>query len=65
MKKKSYRTSTHEKQGGALATSKLKHLKNEALPFVYISTGTITRFTDYTDSKARSERYSVSIDQKH
>ncbi|MES0492175.1 MAG: type I restriction endonuclease, partial [Leptospirales bacterium] len=35
------------------ATSKLKHLDNEALPFVFESTGAITRFTDYRDPKPR------------
>ncbi|MES0488437.1 MAG: type I restriction-modification enzyme R subunit C-terminal domain-containing protein [Leptospirales bacterium] len=35
------------------ATSKLKHLNNEPLPFVYESTGTLTSFTDYRDPKAR------------
>src|SRR5690606_25278786 len=33
--------------------AKLKYLNNDPLPFVYESTGTITRFTDYRDPKPR------------
>lgn len=36
------------------ATSKLKYLKNDPLPYVYESTGTISRFTDYSDPKPRA-----------
>ena len=36
------------------ATSKLKYCDNAALPFVYESTGELTRFTDYRDPKPRS-----------
>lgn len=43
-----------EDQSVGYATSKLKHLNNDPLPFVYESTGTLTRFTDYRDSKPRS-----------
>jgi type I restriction enzyme R subunit len=43
-----------EDQSREYATSKLKHLQNNALPFVYESTGTLTRFTDYRDPKPRS-----------
>ncbi len=45
---------SHEPQAENYATSKLKHLDNDQLPFVYESTGTITRFTDYSDPKPRS-----------
>jgi type I restriction enzyme, R subunit len=45
---------THEEQSSEYATSKLKFLKNEPLPFVYESTGELTRFTDYRDPKPRS-----------
>jgi type I restriction enzyme R subunit len=45
---------THEDQTEGYASAKLKHLKNEALPFVYLSTGEITRFTDFTDPKPRA-----------
>ncbi len=49
-----HRLNVHEAQSEAYATAKLKHLKNDPLPFVYLSTGEITRFTDYTDPKPRS-----------
>lgn len=45
---------SHEPQAENYATSKLKYLNNDPLPFVYESTGTITRFTDYRDPKPRS-----------
>lgn len=48
------RLTTHEEQSTEYAKSKLKHLHNEPLPFVYESTGTLTRFTDYSDPKPRS-----------
>jgi len=43
-----------EEQSFGYAESKLKHLNNDPLPFVYESTGTLTRFTDYRDPKPRS-----------
>lgn len=43
-----------EEQSGSYAASKLKYLNNGPLPFVYESTGEITRFTDYRDPKPRS-----------
>lgn len=43
-----------EEQSGQYAHSKLKYLDNEPLPFVYESTGLLTRFTDYRDPKPRS-----------
>jgi len=43
-----------EEQSGVYAASKLKHLDNEPLPFVYESTGVITHFTDYRDPKPRA-----------
>lgn len=46
----------HEDQTEGYATAKLKHLNNEPLPFTYISTGEITRFTDFTDPKPRARR---------
>jgi type I restriction enzyme, R subunit len=49
-----HRMTVHEGQGENYANAKLKHLKNEPLPFVYISTGDVTRFTDFTDPKPRS-----------
>jgi type I restriction enzyme R subunit len=43
-----------EDQSRDYASSKLKYLNNDPLPFVYESTGTLTRFTDYRDPKPRS-----------
>lgn len=43
-----------EDQSKSYAQSKLKYLDNDPLPFVYESTGEITRFTDYRDPKPRS-----------
>jgi len=44
----------HEDQSEGYAKAKLKFLNNEPLPFVYESTGELTRFTDYRDPKPRS-----------
>jgi type I restriction enzyme R subunit len=46
--------SVHENQAEYYAAAKLKYLKNEPLPYVYISTGRITRFTDFNDPKPRA-----------
>ncbi|WP_426671469.1 type I restriction-modification enzyme R subunit C-terminal domain-containing protein [Mucilaginibacter sp. McL0603] len=43
-----------EDQSTEYATAKLKYLNNDPLPFVYESTGELTRFTDYRDPKPRS-----------
>jgi len=48
------RLTTVEDQSSDYARSKLKHLNNDPLPYVYESTGELTRFTDYTDPKPRS-----------
>ncbi|KAF0159826.1 MAG: helicase type I site-specific restriction-modification system restriction subunit [Syntrophaceae bacterium] len=48
------RLTIHEDQSKDYADSKLKYLNNDPLPFVYESTGTLTRFTDYRDPKPRS-----------
>ena len=48
------RLTTVEEQSLGYAASKLKHLKNDPLPFVYESTGIITHFTDYRDPKPRA-----------
>ncbi|MEA1984421.1 MAG: type I restriction endonuclease, partial [Euryarchaeota archaeon] len=45
-----------EEQSAGYATSKLKYLDNDPLPFLYESTGEITRFTDQHDPKPRSRR---------
>jgi len=44
----------HEDQTEGYATAKLKHLNNEPLSYGYISTGEITKFTDFTDPKPRA-----------
>lgn len=49
-----YKLTIHEGQGDDYAKSKLKHLKNEPLSYVYISTGKITIFTDCSDPKPRA-----------
>jgi len=49
-----HRINVHEDQSEGYANARLKHLKNEPLPFVYISTGEVTRFTDFTDPKPRA-----------
>jgi len=46
--------SVHEDQSEGYAKAKLKYLSNEPLPFVYESTGEVTKFTDYRDPKPRS-----------
>lgn len=46
---------TVEEQSGGYAAAKLKWVNNkEPLPFIYESTGVITRFTDQRDPKPRS-----------
>lgn len=48
------RFTVHETQSEEYATSRLKYLNNDPLPFVYESTGDVTRFTDFRDPKPRS-----------
>jgi type I restriction enzyme, R subunit len=45
---------TVEEQSSEYAASKLKYLENDPLPFVFKSTGVLTRFTDHRDPKPRS-----------
>ena len=45
--------SSHEKQVEEYSKSKLKYIDNEPLPFIYLSTGDFTRFTDARDPKPR------------
>lgn len=49
-----HRISTHEDQGENYARATLKHLHKQHLPFVYIATGEIVRFTDFLDPKPRA-----------
>lgn len=53
-KEEAVRLTFHETQSEEYATSKLKYLNNDPLPFVYESTGDVTRFTDFRDPKPRS-----------
>lgn len=49
-----YKLIVAEEQSAEYAQAKLKYLNNDPLPFVYESTGELTRFTDYRDPKPRS-----------
>ena len=57
------RLTVHEDQSTEYAKSKLKHLNNEPLPFVYESTGTLTRFTDYDESITQSLKQAEALRQ--
>lgn len=46
--------SVHEDQAEGYAEAKLKYLNNEKLPFVYVSTGVVTKITDFRDPKPRA-----------
>lgn len=48
-----HRLTVVEEQSSDYAKAKLKYLNNDPLPFVYESTGVVTRFTDYRDPKPR------------
>lgn len=48
-----HKLTVHEDQAEDYATAKLKYLNNEKLPFVYLSTGKVTTFTDLRDPKPR------------
>lgn len=52
-KEEGHRLIAAEEQSQGYAKSKLKYHENQALYFVYESTGTITRFTDNRDPKPR------------
>jgi len=49
-----HRLTVVEEQSSEYADSKLKYIQNQPLPFVYESTGVLTRFTDRRDPKPRS-----------
>ena len=49
-----HRLNVHEAQAEGYAKSQLKHLHNQTLPFVFLSTGEITRFIDFQDPKPRA-----------
>jgi len=46
--------SVHEDQAEGYAGAKLKYLNNEKLLFVYVSTGVVTKITDFRDPKPRA-----------
>lgn len=50
-----HKLNEHEAQVEAYAKAKLKHLNNEPLTFVYLSTGEITKFINNTDPKPRAD----------
>jgi type I restriction enzyme R subunit len=45
--------SAHESQVEEYSKAKLRYINNEPLPFVYLSTGEVTRFADARDPKPR------------
>ena len=47
------RLTMHEDQSEGYASAQLRYIKHEKLSFVYESTGHVTRFTDYRDTKPR------------
>jgi type I restriction enzyme, R subunit len=49
-----HKLTIHEDQAADYASAKLKYLNNDPLPFVYVSTGEITSFTDFRDPKPRA-----------
>jgi type I restriction enzyme R subunit len=53
-KEEGHKLSVHEDQTEFYAEAKLKYLNNEKLPFVYLSTGDVTTFTDFRDPKPRA-----------
>lgn len=48
------RLTAHEDQSEGYAKASLKYIGRKEIPFVYESTGDLTRFTDYRDPKPRS-----------
>ncbi len=52
-KEEGERLSAHERQAEGYASARLRYLDNRRLPFVYLSTGTVTRFIDFRDPKPR------------
>jgi len=52
-KEEGYKLIAAEDQAGEYAKAKLKYLDNDPLPFVFETTGTITRFRDTRDPKPR------------
>lgn len=53
-KEEGHRLTMVEEQSVSYANAKLKYLNNDPLPFIYESTGMLTRFTNYRDPKPRA-----------
>lgn len=49
-----HRISTHEEQAENYAKATLKHLQKQHLPFTYIATGEVIRFSNFMDPKPRA-----------
>lgn len=49
-----HRLTVHESQSEEYAGAKLKHLNNEPLPFVYLATGQVTKFTNFKEPIPRA-----------
>lgn len=49
-----HRISTHEEQAENYAKATLKHLHKQHLPFTYIATGEVIRFSNFKDPKPRA-----------
>lgn len=49
-----HRISTHEEQAESYANATLKHLSKQHLPFAYIATGDVIRFSNFLDPKPRA-----------
>ncbi|XDD53369.1 DEAD/DEAH box helicase family protein [Leptospira sp. WS4.C2] len=49
-----HRISTHEEQAENYAKATLKHLHKQHLPFTYIATGEVIRFSNFLDPKPRA-----------
>ncbi len=51
-----HRLTIHESQAEAYAYAQLKYVNNDPLTFIYESTGEITRFTNFRDTKPRARQ---------
>jgi type I restriction enzyme, R subunit len=60
-----HRITKVEEQSAGYATSGLKHIGEADLPFVYESTGEITRFTDRRDPNPDQEKHLPFISPRH
>jgi type I restriction enzyme R subunit len=58
-----HKLNIHEVQSEGYAAAKLKLFNNSPLPFVYVSTGEVTKFTDFTDPNQEQGTYLVFTDR--